>query len=106
MVVLSTYLFPFVINLSVLDLSSLYMLDQMAKIIRPVVLGLILCASHGRTFSLVNGYSAPLTIYKHLEYHDDAGAGELFFSNCHACMCISVGDLKFIMTFPTFFNVK
>ncbi|CAN6443771.1 unnamed protein product [Victoria cruziana] len=49
----------------------------MAKIIRPVVLGLILCASHGRTFSLVNGYSAPLTIYKHLEYHDDAGAGSV-----------------------------
>ncbi|KAF3791813.1 Dol-P-ManMan(6)GlcNAc(2)-PP-Dol alpha-1-2-mannosyltransferase [Nymphaea thermarum] len=49
----------------------------MAKILRPVVLGLILCASHGRTFSLINGYSAPLTIYKHLGYHDDAGAGSV-----------------------------
>ncbi|CAA2973815.1 Dol-P-Man:Man(6) c(2)-PP-Dol alpha-1,2-mannosyltransferase [Olea europaea subsp. europaea] len=28
-----------------------------------------------RTFSLTNGYSSPLEIYKHLEHHDDAGTG-------------------------------
>ncbi|KAL6538307.1 mannosyltransferase [Orobanche gracilis] len=48
----------------------------MAKALRPLALGLILCASHSRTFSLTNGYSAPLEIYKHLEHHDDAGEGE------------------------------
>ncbi|CAH9085168.1 unnamed protein product [Cuscuta epithymum] len=46
-----------------------------SKFLRPVALGLILCASHARTFSLINGYSAPLEIYKHLDYHDDVGAG-------------------------------
>ncbi|PIN16567.1 Mannosyltransferase [Handroanthus impetiginosus] len=46
-----------------------------AKALRPLVLGLILCASHSRTFSLINGYSAPLEIYKHLEHHDDVGEG-------------------------------
>ncbi|MCD7470612.1 hypothetical protein HAX54_010593 [Datura stramonium] len=30
------------------------------KFLRPLVLGLILCASHARTFSLINGYSAPV----------------------------------------------
>lgn len=49
---------------------------QIAKILRPLALGLILCASHARTFSLINGYSAPIEIYKHLDYHDDAGTGE------------------------------
>ncbi|KAK6132605.1 hypothetical protein DH2020_033707 [Rehmannia glutinosa] len=44
-----------------------------AKALRPLALGLILCASHSRTFSLINGYSAPLEIYKHLEHHDDTG---------------------------------
>ncbi|XP_058095596.1 dol-P-Man:Man(6)GlcNAc(2)-PP-Dol alpha-1,2-mannosyltransferase [Magnolia sinica] len=48
---------------------------MVAKILRPVVLGLILCASHARTFSLMHGYSAPMEIYKHLEHHDDAGVG-------------------------------
>ncbi|KAH7512647.1 hypothetical protein FEM48_Zijuj12G0113100 [Ziziphus jujuba var. spinosa] len=48
---------------------------MIAKIIRPVVLGLILCASHARTFSLIHGYSAPLEIYKLLEHHDDVGTG-------------------------------
>ncbi|EPS64624.1 hypothetical protein M569_10155, partial [Genlisea aurea] len=47
----------------------------MAKGLRPIVLGLILCASHSRTFSLINGYSAPLEIYKHFEHHDDVGEG-------------------------------
>uniref|UniRef100_A0A5B7AZE9 Mannosyltransferase n=1 Tax=Davidia involucrata TaxID=16924 RepID=A0A5B7AZE9_DAVIN len=47
----------------------------LAKGLRPVVLALILCASHARTFSLIHGYSAPSMIYKHLEYHDDAGMG-------------------------------
>ncbi|KAF7836649.1 dol-P-Man:Man(6)GlcNAc(2)-PP-Dol alpha-1,2-mannosyltransferase [Senna tora] len=47
---------------------------KIAKVLRPVVLGLILCASHARTFSLINGYSAPLEVYKILEHHEeDAG---------------------------------
>ncbi|XXG90193.1 hypothetical protein AAC387_Pa12g2016 [Persea americana] len=50
---------------------------MIAKILRPVALGFILCASHARTFSLLNGYSAPLEIYKHLEYHDEAGIGSV-----------------------------
>ncbi|XP_031106851.1 dol-P-Man:Man(6)GlcNAc(2)-PP-Dol alpha-1,2-mannosyltransferase [Ipomoea triloba] len=50
-------------------------LVMIAKFLRPVALGFILCASHARTFSLINGYSAPLEIYKHLSYHDDVGAG-------------------------------
>lgn len=45
------------------------------KFIRPVILGIILSISHSRTFSLIHGYSAPLEIYKHLQYHDDAGDG-------------------------------
>lgn len=49
---------------------------QIAKGIRPLVLGLILSASHARTFSLIHGYSAPLEIYKHFEHHDDAGEGK------------------------------
>lgn len=53
-----------------------FMHMQLAKYLRPLVLGLILCASHARTFSLLHGYSAPLEIYKHFEYHDDAGTGE------------------------------
>ncbi|XP_042494529.1 dol-P-Man:Man(6)GlcNAc(2)-PP-Dol alpha-1,2-mannosyltransferase [Macadamia integrifolia] len=50
-------------------------LIKIAKILRPVALSLILCASHSRTFSLIHGYSAPIEIYKHLEHHDDAGSG-------------------------------
>lgn len=49
---------------------------QVAKVLRPVVLSLILCASHARTFSLIHGYSAPIAVYKILEHHDDAGMGE------------------------------
>ncbi|KAK9150516.1 hypothetical protein Syun_008825 [Stephania yunnanensis] len=56
---------------------DLYPLICAAKILRPIVLSLILCASHSRTFSLINGYSAPLEIYKHLEHHDDAGPGSV-----------------------------
>ncbi|CAM8954640.1 unnamed protein product [Rhodiola kirilowii] len=52
-------------------------LVKIAKWSRPVVLCLILCASHARTFSVINGYSAPLEIYKHLEHHDDAGDGSV-----------------------------
>ncbi|PQQ13870.1 dol-P-Man:Man(6)GlcNAc(2)-PP-Dol alpha-1 2-mannosyltransferase [Prunus yedoensis var. nudiflora] len=48
-----------------------------ARILRPVVLGLILCASHARTFSVINGYSAPLEVYKLLEDHDNAGTGSV-----------------------------
>ncbi|KAL5731184.1 dextrin dextranase [Ranunculus cassubicifolius] len=48
-----------------------------AKNLRPAVLGLILCASHGRTFSIINGYNAPLEIYKHFDYHDDVGTGSV-----------------------------
>lgn len=48
----------------------------MAKFLRPLVLSLILCASHARTFSLIHGYSAPLEIYKILDHYEDAGQGE------------------------------
>ncbi|PPS13885.1 hypothetical protein GOBAR_AA06697 [Gossypium barbadense] len=48
---------------------------MMAKFLRPVALSLILCASHSRTFSLINGYAAPMEVYKILEHHDDAGTG-------------------------------
>ncbi|XP_038985116.1 dol-P-Man:Man(6)GlcNAc(2)-PP-Dol alpha-1,2-mannosyltransferase isoform X2 [Phoenix dactylifera] len=50
---------------------------KIAKGLRPVLLGLILCASHSRTFSILNAYSAPLEIYKHLGYHEDAGTGSV-----------------------------
>ncbi|XWS27334.1 hypothetical protein CRYUN_Cryun26dG0106300 [Craigia yunnanensis] len=50
---------------------------MIAKILRPVALSLILCASHSRTFSLINGYAAPLEVYKILEHHDDAGIGSV-----------------------------
>ncbi|KAJ6793707.1 dol-P-Man:Man(6)GlcNAc(2)-PP-Dol alpha-1,2-mannosyltransferase [Iris pallida] len=50
-------------------------LVKIAKGLRPVILGLILCLSHSRTFSMLNGYSAPLEIYKHLEHHEDVGDG-------------------------------
>lgn len=49
---------------------------QIAKGLRPLVLGFILCASHSRTFSMLNGYGAPLQIYQHLEYHEDTGPGK------------------------------
>ncbi|KAJ1441672.1 GPI mannosyltransferase [Sesbania bispinosa] len=48
---------------------------KVAKVMRPVVLSLILYASHARTFSLIHGYSAPLEVYKILEHHDDVGNG-------------------------------
>ncbi|XP_068664205.1 alpha-1,2-mannosyltransferase ALG9 isoform X2 [Aristolochia californica] len=50
---------------------------KVAKFLRPVALGLILCASHARTFSILNGYSAPLQIYKHLEHHEEDGIGSV-----------------------------
>ncbi|OWM88598.1 dol-P-Man:Man(6)GlcNAc(2)-PP-Dol alpha-1,2-mannosyltransferase [Punica granatum] len=53
------------------------LLVLMAKIFRPIVLGLILCASHARTFSLINGYGAPIEAYKILEHHDDVGTGSV-----------------------------
>ncbi|KAH9617532.1 hypothetical protein KSS87_006504 [Heliosperma pusillum] len=46
-----------------------------AKFVRPVILSLIISISYSRTFSLIHGYSAPVEIYKHLDYHEDAGAG-------------------------------
>ncbi|XP_027061934.1 alpha-1,2-mannosyltransferase ALG9 [Coffea arabica] len=52
-------------------------LVKVAKFLRPVILGLILCVSHSRTFSLIHGYSAPLEIYKHFEHHDDVGTGSV-----------------------------
>ncbi|XP_072999408.1 alpha-1,2-mannosyltransferase ALG9 [Typha latifolia] len=52
-------------------------LVKIAKGLRPLFLGLILCASHSRTFSIINGYSAPMQIYKHLEHHEDAGTGSI-----------------------------
>lgn len=54
---------------------SLFMM--IPKVLRPMILSLILCASHARTFSLINGYSASMEIYKHLEHHDDAGIGSV-----------------------------
>lgn len=54
-----------------------YLMVMTAKCLRPVVLGLILCASHARTFSMLNGYSAPLEIYKHFEHHEDVGSGSV-----------------------------
>ncbi|KAK4255888.1 hypothetical protein QN277_008824 [Acacia crassicarpa] len=56
---------------------SNYILVKMAKILRPVILSLILCFSHARTFSLIHGYSAPMEVYKILEHHDDAGMGSV-----------------------------
>ncbi|XP_022717264.1 dol-P-Man:Man(6)GlcNAc(2)-PP-Dol alpha-1,2-mannosyltransferase-like [Durio zibethinus] len=50
---------------------------MIAKILRPLALSFILCASHARTFSLINGYAAPLEVYKILEHHDDAGTGSI-----------------------------
>lgn len=48
---------------------------QITKYLRPVILGLILCVSHSRTFALINGYSAPLEVYKLLDHYDDEGPG-------------------------------
>ncbi|KAF9620693.1 hypothetical protein IFM89_013993 [Coptis chinensis] len=48
-----------------------------AKVVRHVVLGLILAASHCRTFSLIHDYSAPLEAYKHLEHHEDVGVASM-----------------------------
>lgn len=53
------------------------LLVLMAKFLRPLVLSLILCASHARTFSLIHGYSAPLEIYKILDHYEDAGQGSV-----------------------------
>ncbi|KAJ7981816.1 Mannosyltransferase [Quillaja saponaria] len=53
------------------------LLVKIAKLLRPAVLSLILCASHARTFSLINGYSAPLEVYKILEHHEEAGTGSV-----------------------------
>ncbi|KQK03255.1 dol-P-Man:Man(6)GlcNAc(2)-PP-Dol alpha-1,2-mannosyltransferase [Brachypodium distachyon] len=49
--------------------------EKTAKFLRPLVLGFILCTSHSRTFSMLNGYGAPLQIYEHLDYHEDTGPG-------------------------------
>ncbi|KAG6607914.1 Dol-P-Man:Man(6)GlcNAc(2)-PP-Dol alpha-1,2-mannosyltransferase, partial [Cucurbita argyrosperma subsp. sororia] len=51
------------------------LLVVIAKVLRPLALGLILCASHARTFSLIHGYSAPLEVYKVLAHHDEIGTG-------------------------------
>ncbi|KAH7861770.1 hypothetical protein Vadar_030627 [Vaccinium darrowii] len=53
------------------------LLIMIAQSLRPLVLGLILCVSHARTFSIIHGYSAPLEIYKHLDYHDHVGTGSV-----------------------------
>ncbi|KAG6485874.1 hypothetical protein ZIOFF_054441 [Zingiber officinale] len=49
------------------------------KGLRPIFLGLILCASNSCTFSILNEYSAPLEIYKHLGHHDVIGNGKFFY---------------------------
>ncbi|KAF7028744.1 hypothetical protein CFC21_040612 [Triticum aestivum] len=51
--------------------------EKIAKGLRPLILGFILCTSHSRTFSMLNGYGAPLQIYQHLEYHEDTGPGSI-----------------------------
>nr|QFR35810.1 alpha-1,2-mannosyltransferase ALG9 [Chandrasekharania keralensis] len=51
--------------------------EKIAKGLRPLILGCILCASHSRTFSMLNGYGAPLQVYQHLEHHDDTGPGSI-----------------------------
>ncbi|XBI63117.1 hypothetical protein VPH35_043602 [Triticum aestivum] len=51
--------------------------EKIAKGLRPLILGFILCTSHSRTFSMLNGYGAPLQIYRHLEYHEDTGPGSI-----------------------------
>ncbi|GJW86713.1 hypothetical protein Tco_0162053, partial [Tanacetum coccineum] len=48
-------------------------LYKIAKYKRPSFIGLILCISHSRTFSVINGYGAPLKIYKHFGHHYDDG---------------------------------
>ncbi|CAN1145873.1 Dol-P-Man:Man(6)GlcNAc(2)-PP-Dol alpha-1,2-mannosyltransferase [Linum perenne] len=48
-----------------------------AKVLRPLVLSLILCASHARTFSLVNAYAAPMEVYKVLDHYHEAGTGSV-----------------------------
>ncbi|KAJ8755686.1 hypothetical protein K2173_022614 [Erythroxylum novogranatense] len=50
---------------------------MIAKFVRPLALSLILGASHARTFSLINGYSAPMEVYKILEHHDDVETGSV-----------------------------
>ncbi|KAK8956345.1 Dol-P-Man:Man(6)GlcNAc(2)-PP-Dol alpha-1,2-mannosyltransferase [Platanthera guangdongensis] len=50
-------------------------LVKVAKVLRPIFLGLILSLSHSRTFSVLHGYSGPSVIYKHLEHHEDAKPG-------------------------------
>ncbi|KAK8936030.1 Dol-P-Man:Man(6)GlcNAc(2)-PP-Dol alpha-1,2-mannosyltransferase [Platanthera zijinensis] len=50
-------------------------LVKVAKVFRPIFLGLILSLSHSRTFSVLHGYSGPSVIYKHLEHHEDAKPG-------------------------------
>ncbi|KAH9723040.1 Dol-P-Man:Man(6)GlcNAc(2)-PP-Dol alpha-1,2-mannosyltransferase [Citrus sinensis] len=59
------------------DPNANFVMVTTAKVLRPFVLGLILCASHSRTFSLVNGYAAPIEVYKILQHHDDAGPGSV-----------------------------
>uniref|UniRef100_A0A0D9Y518 Mannosyltransferase n=1 Tax=Oryza glumipatula TaxID=40148 RepID=A0A0D9Y518_9ORYZ len=51
--------------------------EKIAKGLRPLILGFILCASHSRTFSMLNGYGAPIQIYQHLEHHEDTGPGSV-----------------------------
>ncbi|XP_024957789.2 dol-P-Man:Man(6)GlcNAc(2)-PP-Dol alpha-1,2-mannosyltransferase isoform X2 [Citrus sinensis] len=67
--------FPDIFRDKMVNFNRFYL--QTAKVLRPFVLGLILCASHSRTFSLVNGYAAPIEVYKILQHHDDAGPGSV-----------------------------
>ncbi|KAF9588543.1 hypothetical protein IFM89_013037 [Coptis chinensis] len=57
-------------------------------VLRLVVLGLILAASHYRTFSLIHGYSAPLEAYKNLEHHEDVGV--LVTTCCQATVALNL----------------
>lgn len=61
---------------------------QAAKVFRPLALSLILCASHARTFSLINGYAAPMEVYKILDHHDEAGPGSNHLAVLHCLYMI------------------
>lgn len=69
---------------------------QIAKYLRPMLIGLILCVSHSRTFSIVNGYAAPLEIYKHFEHHYDAGTGKNRFMSFDFNGMSNATSMKFL----------
>lgn len=79
----ASHLFFYISMPILLALNLRYFFMQIAKFVRPLVLGLILSASHARTFSLINGYGAPLEAYKILEHYDDVETGMIYFGVIH-----------------------